>query len=126
VKLADVVEKLALEVRTGDRRLDTEVTGGYSSDLMSDVIANGKKGNVWVTLQVHQNIVAVASVNDLAGIVLVKGREPEQEAIEMAEVEGMPILVTQLPTFEVVGRLYQLGISGMPVTGASQQPVQHR
>jgi hypothetical protein len=69
VKLARIVEKLSLAVRTGSENLDTEVTAGYSSDLMSDVIAHARAGSLWITLQIHQNIVAVASMNELAGIV---------------------------------------------------------
>lgn len=84
---------------------------------MSDVIAHAREGSLWVTLQIHQNIVAVASMNDLAGVILVNGREPEGDTIEKAEAEGLPIMVTPLPTFEVVGRLYGLGISGIPRTG---------
>ena len=114
MKLAEIVRKLDLAVRTAGESLDTEVTAGYASDLMSDVIAHARKGNIWVTLQIHQNIVAVASMNELAGIVLVNGREPEAETIENAEREGVPIMVTALPTFEVVGRLYDLGITGIP------------
>ncbi len=113
MKLAEIVEKLDLAVRTAGGRLGREVTAGYASDLMSDVIAHAKPGTLWVTLQIHQNIVAVASMNELAGIVLVNGREPEAETIEKAEAEGLPIMVTPLPTFEVVGRLYSLGIPGI-------------
>jgi len=114
VRLAEVVEKLGLKVRTASRHLDREVTAGYASDLMSDVIAHAKEGNLWITLQIHQNIVAVASMNELAGIVLVNGREPEAETIEKAESEGIPIMVTPLPTFELAGKLYELGIGGIP------------
>lgn len=114
MRLAEVVEKLDLKVRTASRHLDREVTAGYASDLMSDVIAHAKEGNLWITLQIHQNIVAVASMNELAGIVLVNGREPEAETIEKAESEGIPIMVTPLPTFEVAGKLYELGIGGIP------------
>ena len=92
--------------------LDNEVTGGYASDLLSDVIANSRQGDVWVTLQGHVNVVAVASMKDLAGIILVNDRRPDEDAVEKAEEEGIPILVSGLPAFEVVGRLYGLGVRG--------------
>jgi hypothetical protein len=113
VKLTELIEKLNLDVRSAKANLEREVTGGYASDLLSDVLANGKEGNIWVTLQVHHNIVAVASMKDLAGIILVNGREPEQETIEKAEAENLVIMVTEMPTFELVGRLYGLGVTGM-------------
>lgn len=113
MKLTELIQKLNLDVRSAKANLEREVTGGYASDLLSDVIANGKEGNIWITLQIHHNIVAVASMNNLAGIILVNGREPERETVEKAETENLVLMVTELPTFEVVGRLYSLGVTGM-------------
>ena len=112
LKLTDLVEKLQLEIRTGANRLDVAVNRGYASDLMSDVMANAAEGDLWVTLQTHQNIVAVAVMKALAGIILVCGREPEEETVRKAEAEGIPILISGMPAFELVGRLFELGLSG--------------
>lgn len=112
VKLTELIQKLNLSVRSAKMHLDREVTGGYASDLLSDVLGNSKEGNLWITLQIHQNIVGVASMKDLAGIILVNNREPEPETLEKAELEELPIMVTEMPTFELVGRLYSLGIVG--------------
>jgi hypothetical protein len=112
VKLTELIQKLNLSVRSAKAHLDREVTGGYASDLLSDVLAHGKEGDLWITLQIHQNIVGVASMKDLAGIILVNNREPEPETLEKAEVERLPIMVTEMPTFELVGKLYSLGIVG--------------
>ena len=112
LKLTDLVEKLQLEVRTGTNRLDVAVNRGYASDLMSDVMANAAEGDLWVTLQTHQNIVAVAVMKGLAGIILVSGRTPEEETVRKAEAEEVPILISRMPAFELVGRLFELGISG--------------
>jgi hypothetical protein len=88
------------------------VTGGYASDLLSDVLAHADDGALWVTLHIHQNIVAVASHKGLAGIILVQGRQPEKDTIARAEEENIPIMVSELPAFELVGRLYKAGIRG--------------
>lgn len=112
MKLIELIQKLSLSVRSAKACLDCEVTGGYASDLLSDVLAHGKEGNVWITLQIHQNIVGVASMKDLAGIILVNNREPEPETLEKAEAEKIPIMITEMPTFELVGKLYNLGIVG--------------
>ena len=112
MKLDEIVRELKMEVKSAARNLSREVGGGYASDLLSDVMAHADTDYLWVTLQVHQNIVAVAVVKELAGIVIVNGRDPEQETLAKAEKEGVPILVTQLPAFEIVGRLYQLGLRG--------------
>ena len=112
MKLSRIIEKLQLEIRTGANRLDVDVTRGYASDLMSDVMANANEGDLWVTLQIHQNIVAVAIMRSLAGIILVNGREPDAETIRKAEAEEVPIMISTMPTFELVGNLFELGISG--------------
>ncbi|MEJ2695230.1 MAG: DRTGG domain-containing protein [Candidatus Sulfobium sp.] len=110
MKLVDLVDSLSLEVKTPGIDLKREVTGGYVSDLLSDVIGNAREGFLWVTLQVHLNIVAVASLKGLSGIVLVNNRTPDQETLKKAAEENVPILATTLPTFELVGRLYSLGL----------------
>lgn len=113
MKLAEVVQKLDLEVRSAKAGLDREVCGGYASDLLSDVLAHAEEGNLWITLQIHQNIVAIASIKNLAGIILVNGREPEPQAVEKAEAESVVIMVSEMPAFELVGRLYSLGVTGI-------------
>ena len=113
MKLSELIQNLNLSVRSAQENLEREVTGGYASDLLSDVLAHSREGDLWITLQVHQNIVAVASMKDLAGIILVNGREPEQETIEKAETEDIAIMVSELSAFELVGRLYGLGVTGM-------------
>ena len=112
MNLSDLVKEFGLEVKAGSGRLDREVKGGYVSDLMSDVLAHADEGTLWVTLHIHQNIVAVASHKDLAGIILVQGRQPEKDTIAKAEEENVPILVSGLSAFELVGRLYKAGIRG--------------
>ena len=110
ISLKDIVQQLDLKIVTGD--IDRQVSAGYSSDLLSDVIANAQKDNIWITLQTHINIVAVANLQELAGIILVNGRQPEEATLKKAEQENIPIMLTELSTFEIVGKLYELGIHG--------------
>jgi DNA-binding LacI/PurR family transcriptional regulator len=112
MKLKDLVREFGLEVKAGAGLLDRDVTGGYASDLLSDVLAHAVDGNVWVTLHIHQNIVAVAAHKGLAGIILVQGRQPEKDTVAKAAEEGIPVMVSALPAFELVGRLYKAGIRG--------------
>jgi hypothetical protein len=111
--ISDLVKSFGLKIEAGKDRVQEGITGGYASDLLSDVIAHSRKGNVWITIQTHPNIVAVATMKELAGIILTGGREPDAETIRKAEEEGIALLVSPLFTFELVGRLYQMGISGM-------------
>jgi hypothetical protein len=110
--LSDLAERLELKHFTAGGPLTRPVLGGYASDLLSDVIGHSRKGDLWVTMQVHPNIVAVAVLKELAGIVLVNGREPAAETLEQAEREKIPVLGTGLSAFELVGRLYGLGVKG--------------
>jgi len=89
-----------------------EVRGGYASDLLSDVMANSGEGDLWITMQRHINIVAVAELKGLAGIVLVNGRKPEEDTAAKAEEKRIPIICTGLPAFEAAGILYGIGIRG--------------
>ncbi len=112
MNVREMIEQADLEVKTADTGLDTEVTGGYTADLISTVMANAEQGNVWVTWHVHPNIVAAAVIVKLAAIILVSGRQPEEDTIEKAQQEGVPILVSKQPAFEIIGKLYNMGIQG--------------
>ncbi len=112
MKLKKLVDQLSLVVKVGGQGLEKEVEGGYVSDLLSDVMANSQKGDLWITLQVHVNIVAVAVLKELAGIVIIGGKEPEEETLQKAEDENIVILTGSCSAFEVAGRLYQLGLRG--------------
>ncbi len=108
MKVSEIVEALKLETVCGLDNLEKEVTGGYTGDLLSDVMGNAREGYLWVTRQVHQNIVAVASLKELAGIILINSSRPARETVEKAEAEKIPILVSDLPAFELSGRVYNL------------------
>ena len=108
MNLGDVVQKLSLEVKTAKGDLGREVTGCYISDLLSDVMAHAQEGEVWITLQTHPNIAAVAVLKNLAGIIITNARSPEADTLKKAEEEGIPITVSSESTFAVGGKLYQL------------------
>lgn len=110
MKLKDLVKHLNLYVLVGEELLDRTVTGGYASDMLSDVLANSGEGNIWVTMQTHPNVLAVAGMKELSGIITVNGRKPEAETLKKAKEKNIPIMVSQWSTYQVVGRLYELGI----------------
>lgn len=111
--LREVCRRLNLEVVAGRELLDKEVTGGYASDLLSWVMAHAKEGNIWVTIQNHQNVVAVANLLGLS-VIVAEGVEAGQPIIERAEKEGVVMLTSKMPVYEICGRLYELGIKGGP------------
>jgi len=108
MKVREIAARLNLQVLAGEKSLDREVSSGYCSDLISDFMANGKPGCLWLTLQTHINVVAVALLTEAAGVVFTGGREVAPEVCQRAEAEGLPFLATSACTFEAAGRLYQL------------------
>lgn len=108
MKLTELADELSLKIASYGEGVNRDITGAYSSDLLSDVMANSKDGNVWITLQTHINIVAVASLKGLAGIIIVGNRQPQQETVEKAEAEKVTILTTSQPAYETAGRIYQI------------------
>ncbi len=103
-----IVKELELSVKCRPDRLGTQVTGGFVGDLLSDVMANSAAGHLWITRQTHQNIIAVASLKDHAGIIIVQGAEPEADTLAKAAAEAIPVMVSGLQAFELVGRIYRI------------------
>lgn len=108
MKIADIITGLNLKVVSGHNGLSNKITGGYVSDLLSDVIGNAAEGQIWITLQTHQNIIAVGSLKDISAIIIVKGLVPEADTIEKSNIENIPLLSTELDTFNIAGRLFEL------------------
>lgn len=113
-----VIKQLGLNLTAGSK-IDVEITGGYASDLLSCVMAGAKAGNIWVTLQAHPNIVAVASLIELSAVIVTEGVSPDPETISRAQETGIPLLTTEQDTFSTVAALTQLGIGGTEaITGS--------
>lgn len=103
-----LVKSVPLDSLCCPDKLKNNVSGGYAGDLLSDVIANSAAGAVWITRQAHQNIIAVASLKDHAGIIIAQGSRPDADTLARAEKEGIPVMVTGLSAFEVAGKIYRL------------------
>jgi predicted transcriptional regulator len=108
MKVKEIVDSLGLKVFSGAEGLNCEVVGGYASDLLSDVMGHANEGQLWVTLQTHKNVMAIASLKELSAIVLVKGFEPEPDCLSQSNIEGIPILGTEEEAFEITGKIYNL------------------
>ncbi|MBI5563841.1 MAG: serine kinase [Chloroflexi bacterium] len=107
--LQDIITQLDLKPLTSG---DFTVTpsSGYAADLLSCVMAGAKHGAIWVTLQAHTNIVAVAALLEMSAIIITEGAQPDQSTIDKAQQEGVVLLSTDKFTYEVVGRLWELGL----------------
>jgi predicted transcriptional regulator len=106
----DLVNRFGLKVAAGGNRLDRPVQGGYCGDLLSDVMANAPVGCVWMTIQGHQNIVAVAVLREMAAIIITGGHTPDDDTLQKADSEGIPILLWQASSFDLAGSLHTIGV----------------
>lgn len=88
MKVKEMIEKLDLKLLTKDVSEDAlyaEVEGGYASDLLSNAMGQGQTGMVWVTMQGHQNVAAVASLIGFAAVI-VAGDGPVAEDTDRKSV----------------------------------------
>lgn len=108
MKLSEIVEPLKLTKYTKFGGEEFDVTWGYASDLLSDVMGRAESGSIWFTIQKHPNIVAVATLKDLTGIILTSDSIPDDETISKADENGIPLYSTSYSTFEACGILYDL------------------
>ncbi|MBA4377441.1 MAG: serine kinase [Gemmatimonas sp.] len=108
MKLSVLAEKLALKPVTA--MFDKEISGVYISDMVSDVIANAKPGDLLVTVQIHNNVIAAANLVDIAGIVVTQSKLPSEDVRKMAEKAQIPIFSTDLSRWQVTTMLYEAGV----------------
>ena len=107
MKLSKIVTELKLESLTTFNS-EAEVSGAYASDLLSDVIANAEENEIWVTLQGHENIVAVAILKDLAAVIVTGDYMPNDTTITKAQEKEIALFSSKLTSYQVCGKLYQL------------------
>jgi hypothetical protein len=108
MKLQELAEKL--ELKSVTKVVDRDVTGVYISDMVSDVIANAKAGNLLVTVQIHNNVIAAANLVDICGIIVTQEKLPTEDVVKMAEKAEIGIYTTALNRWQVATELYEAGI----------------
>jgi predicted transcriptional regulator len=106
----DLVEKFDLTIAAGKKGLDREVLDGYCGDLLSEIMGNAPAGCAWMTVQGHQNIVAVAVLREMAAIIITGDQKPDEETIQKADQESIPILLWPNSSFSLAGRIFGAGV----------------
>ena len=96
MKVCDLVKMLNLTVFCGQEGLDTEITGHI------------EEGMLWITMQTHQNILAVATLKDASAVLIVNGTSPDDETLQKGREEAVPLLGTTRSAFEASGMIYRL------------------
>ena len=108
MKLDRIAEQLGLELLTEGMDLGVEIAGGYTGDLLSNVLAVAQSGDLWITIQHHANVVAVAQVAGLSAVVLANGVHPGDAVLQKAQSAGIPVLGSPDSSFVLSGKLYAL------------------
>jgi hypothetical protein len=111
MNLQQLIDQLNLKVLTEPLHFgEVTPTGGYVSDLLSCVMAGAKKGHLWITLQAHLNIVAVAALNEVSAVIITENAQPDAASIAKANQQGVVLLSTPQSSYEVSGKLWEMGI----------------
>lgn len=106
MKVADILKWENTKILCCEDYLDNIIIDGYVSDLLSDVIAHANENMAWITIQTHKNLVAIASLKELACIIITNDNTPADDLIEAAKQENIPIISTSMSSFETAGKLY--------------------
>ncbi len=117
MKLKELIELTGAEMMTADTSLETEVTCGYTCDLLSWVMAHGKAGMAWITVQTHMNVIAVASLMEMAAVIIPEDIEMEEASLEKAREEGICVLQSSRTAYELCAMMAQAGLPGTPREG---------
>jgi predicted transcriptional regulator len=112
VTLSEIRDILDADVIVGEDQLGKEINTAFSADLMSDVLAFAKSGSLLLTGLTNPQVVRTADILEIAAIILVRGKRPPQETIQLAQDLKIPILTTKYILFETSGRLHEKGIVG--------------
>lgn len=112
MRLKEILDIIDGELLVSFDPAERDITRGYCGDLMSDVMANAEAGAVWITMQVHENVIAIAGMKEIGAVILCAGRSPAESVIEKANEQGVAIVASPLPSYEIAGRLYGAGIAG--------------
>ena len=107
----DIIAGLNLNVLTSPQDFNAVTPqGGYASDLLSCVVAGAQPDNIWVTLQAHMNVVAVAALREVSAVIITENAKPDVDVIEKANQQGVVLLSTSEPSYQVVGKLWEMGV----------------
>lgn len=110
MRVVDAGEKMGLKLLAGGAGIEKDLTGVYICDLLSWVMAHGKRGDAWITVQTHSNIIAVAVLLELGCVIVPEGIEVEEDTLRKAEDEGIPVFQSNHSAYELAKELYRMGI----------------
>jgi predicted transcriptional regulator len=112
MNIRDVYDLLDAEILAGGDRMDVELTTAFAADTMSDLLAFGRAGGILLTRMTSPQVIRTSDIMDIAAVIMIRGKLPSPEVIQLAEELHVPVLVTRHPQFEAAGLLYARGLRG--------------
>jgi predicted transcriptional regulator len=113
MKMQEMIALIDGKLISNPTNLDREIKGGCGADLMSDVLAFIQPDAVLLTGLCNPQVVRTAHMADVAAVVVVRGKKPPQETIDLANEENIPLISTPFGTFELCGRLFAAGLPSL-------------
>jgi len=113
MKISQIKEILNCVVLCGMDGLDAEITSCLGSDMMSDVLAFAEPKALLITGLTNSQSVRTADIAEASAILYVRGKKPDQQALDLALELSIPILSTELGLFEACGILFKAGLKGI-------------
>ena len=110
MKVREILPIIDARALTGETAMDREVLSGYACDLLSWVMAHGSDSMAWVTVQTHMNVVAVATLHEMSCVIIPEGAQMDREVADKAAEEGIAVLLSDRPAYEICGIMYAGGI----------------
>ena len=111
MNLSEIARSLKLTLLTDTKDFSQiEPSGGYTSDMLSCVMSGAPRQGVWITLQAHANIIAVAALLDLSCVIITEDAQPEPATIAKANEKGITLFATPAGSFEIAGKLWAMGL----------------
>lgn len=105
----ELISTLELELIAGEGGVDNAITGVYICDLLSWVMANLQAGNIWVTIQTHVNVLAVALLAEASCIIVPEAAEIDSQTINKANEEEIPLLRSRLSAYDLAIKIKEKG-----------------
>lgn len=113
MKISEIKDILKCTVLCGENQMDTVIVAGGAADLMDDVLSAAAKGCALLTGVATDHVLRTSKIVGVGAVILVRGRTPSREFVEMAKSFEIPLMVTDYSLFVACGRLYMNGIRGL-------------
>lgn len=110
MKISEIIENIPGKVIAGEEFLDREIKTAYCGDLLSRVMAQGPQDGIWITVQTHTNVIAVATLVEIPCIIVPEDIPIDASTIEKAKEEEIVLISSPLSAFQLAGKLYEMGI----------------